>query len=43
MIPPGEFRRRVIRKVIAELRMKDGEGVWLAEPRDSILMGKTAG
>lgn len=43
MIPPGEFRRSVVRKVIAGLSMKEGEELWLAEQRDSILVGKTTG
>lgn len=31
MILPGEFRKSVIIKVIAEPSMKEGEKVWLAE------------
>ena len=43
MIPPGEFKKTVIIKVVAELSVKEEEQVWWAEQRDSTLVGKTAG
>lgn len=43
LIPPWEFRKSVIIKVIAELGMKECAEGSLTEKGDSISMGNTAG